>query len=93
VEARIAHGGCGPRAARAPGAEAALVGARFEAAAADRGAQALEAEIAPVSDLRGSAEYRRMAAGNLLRRMALRAPEMAGEVMAIPAPHAPGFVA
>ncbi|WP_198370676.1 FAD binding domain-containing protein, partial [Roseomonas rosulenta] len=33
--ARIAHGGCGPRAARAAGAEATLVGARFDAAAAD----------------------------------------------------------
>lgn len=93
AEARIAHGGCGPRAARAPGAEAALVGARFDAAAADRGAQALEAEIAPLSDLRGSAEYRRMAAGNLLRRMALRGPGIAGEVMALDAPHAPGFLA
>ncbi|MBR0682714.1 xanthine dehydrogenase [Roseomonas eburnea] len=92
-QARIAHGGCGPRAARAPAAEAALLGARFDAAAADRAARALEAEIAPLSDLRGSAAYRRLAAGNLLRRMALRRPELPGEVAAVPAPHAPGFVA
>ncbi len=93
AEARIAHGGCGPRAARAPAAEAALLGAPFDAASADRAASALEAEIAPLSDLRGSAAYRRMAAGNLLRRMALRRPGIAGEVMALDAPHAPGFVA
>jgi xanthine dehydrogenase small subunit len=91
--ARIAHGGCGPQAARAPGAEAALVGAPFDAAAADRAAQALEAEVAPLSDLRGSAGYRRIALGNLLRRMALRAPGLAGEVTALAAPHAPRFLA
>jgi xanthine dehydrogenase small subunit len=87
--ARIAHGGCGPRAARAKGAEAALVGAPFDAAAADRAACALETDIAPLSDLRGSAAYRRIAAGNLLRRLALRAPG----VMDLPAPHAPRFMA
>lgn len=91
--ARIAHGGCGPRAARAPNAEAALVGAPFDAAAADRAARALEAEVAPLSDLRGSANYRRIAAGNLLRRMALRQAGVPGEVMGVPAPHAPRFVA
>ncbi len=91
--ARIAHGGCGPRAARAPAAEAALVGAPFAAAAADRAARALEAEIAPMSDLRGSAEYRRIAAGNLLRRLALRTPGTTPDVTSLPAPHAPRFVA
>ncbi|GGJ39473.1 xanthine dehydrogenase small subunit [Neoroseomonas lacus] len=93
VAARIAHGGCGPRAARAPAAEATLIGAPFDAVAADRAAAALEAEIAPLSDLRGSAAYRRIAAGNLLRRMALRGPGLAGEVMAVEAPHGQGFVA
>jgi len=91
--ARIAHGGCGPRAARAPGAEAALVGARFDAAAADRAAGVLETEVAPLSDLRGSAAYRRIAVANLLRRMALRAPGVPGEVAAVPAPHTPRFLA
>jgi xanthine dehydrogenase small subunit len=93
ASARIAHGGCGPRAARAPGAEAALVGAPFDAAAAERAARALESGIAPLSDLRGSAEYRRIAAGNLLRRIALRAPGVAPDVTSLPAPHAPWFVA
>lgn len=86
--ARIAHGGCGPRAARAPGAEAALIGAPFDAASAERAALALEAEIAPLSDLRGSAAYRRIAAGNLLRRLALRSAGVASGVMAVSAPGA-----
>ncbi|MEO3471304.1 FAD binding domain-containing protein [Roseomonas sp. CAU 1739] len=93
VAARIAHGGCGPRAARAQAAEDALVGVPFDATSADRAARALEAEVAPLSDLRGSADYRRIAVGNLLRRMALRGPGIPGDVMAIDAPHAPGFVA
>jgi xanthine dehydrogenase small subunit len=93
VAVRVAHGGCGPRAARAPMAEAALLGAPFDATAAERAAQALEAEVTPLSDLRGSAAYRRAAVGNLLRRIALRAPGLAAEVAAIPAPHAPRFVA
>ncbi|MBW6398130.1 FAD binding domain-containing protein [Roseomonas sp. HJA6] len=91
--ARIAHGGCGPRAARASAAEAALIGAPFDAATADRAAMALEAEIAPLSDLRGSAEYRRIAAGNLLRRLALRGAGGVAEVMAVPTPHTTGLVA
>ncbi len=91
--ARIAHGGCGPRAARAPAAEAALVGAPFDIAAPERAARALEAEIAPLSDLRGSAAYRRIAAGNLLRRLALRTPGTTPDVTSLPAPHAPRFVA
>jgi xanthine dehydrogenase small subunit len=93
--ARIAHGGCGPRAARAPGTEAALLGAPFDTAAAERAAQALAAEITPLSDLRGGTDYRRLAAGNLLRRIALHraAPGLPREVAAIDAPHAPRFVA
>ena len=79
AEARIAHGGLGPVAARAPGAEAALRGAPWSAAALDRAAEALTAEIAPLADHRGSAEYRRLAAGNLLRRVWWRARARAAE--------------
>ncbi|WP_083670300.1 xanthine dehydrogenase small subunit [Roseomonas gilardii] len=67
--ARIAHGGLGPQAARAPGAEAALAGAPFNEASFAAAAQALSAEIAPLDDLRASAAYRKRAAGNLLRRL------------------------
>ncbi|MFT8242818.1 xanthine dehydrogenase small subunit [Roseomonas sp. BN140053] len=69
AEARVAHGGLAATAARAPGAEAALRGAPFAQHSFDAAAAALEAEIAPLSDLRASAEYRRLGAGNLLRRL------------------------
>ncbi|UFN50133.1 FAD binding domain-containing protein [Roseomonas sp. OT10] len=67
--ARIAHGGLGPSAARAPQAEAALAGAPFAQASFAAAATALTGEVAPLSDLRATAEYRRLAAGNLLRRL------------------------
>ena len=67
--ARVAHGGLGPSAARAPGAEAALTGAPFAAASFEAAAAALTEEVAPLSDLRATAAYRRFAAGNLLRRL------------------------
>lgn len=76
AEARVTHGGLGPTASRAPGAEAALRGARLSRESLDAAAVALEAEIAPMTDLRGSAEYRRVAAGNLLRRVWWRATEV-----------------
>lgn len=66
---RVAHGGLGPQAARAPGAEAALAGAPFAAASFAAAAEALSAEVTPLDDLRASAAYRRQAAGNLLRRL------------------------
>jgi xanthine dehydrogenase small subunit len=69
ASARIAHGGMGPRAARALAAESALEGADFSQASFDKAAQALQQDIAPMDDLRASAAYRRLAAGNLLRRL------------------------
>jgi xanthine dehydrogenase small subunit len=69
AEVRIAHGGLGAKVARAPAAEAALRDAPFAAGSFERAAAALAQEIAPMDDLRGSAGYRRLAAGNLLRRL------------------------
>ena len=48
-----------------------------------------------MDDLRGSAEYRRVAARNLLIRLYWRVaqPEAATEIMALAAPHAPRFIA
>ncbi|MFC0409878.1 xanthine dehydrogenase small subunit [Roseomonas elaeocarpi] len=66
---RVAHGGLGPQAGRALATEDVLIGAPFRQASFDAAAAALEAEVAPLGDLRGSAEYRRSAAGNLLRRL------------------------
>jgi xanthine dehydrogenase small subunit len=95
TRARIAHGGCGPMAARAPEAEALLEGTPFTEAQARAAGDALARAITPMDDLRGSAEYRRAAVRNLLLRLYWRAaqPEAAPEIMALPAPHAPRFIA
>ncbi|WP_338662882.1 FAD binding domain-containing protein [Pararoseomonas sp. SCSIO 73927] len=74
---RIALGGIGPRAARCVPAEAALDGRPWTRETVEAAAAALEGAIAPLSDLRGSAEYRRLAAGNLLRRLWHRREEAA----------------
>ncbi|WP_458096700.1 xanthine dehydrogenase small subunit [Roseomonas sp. WA12] len=73
--ARIALGGTGPRAERCTAAEEALTGRPWTRHSVHEAAGALEAAIAPLSDLRGSAAYRRLAAGNLLRRLWHRQPE------------------
>jgi xanthine dehydrogenase small subunit len=67
--ARIAFGGMAGIPARAPHCEAALRGAPWSAETLDAAAEALRADFTPLTDLRGSAEYRLEAAGNLLRRL------------------------
>jgi xanthine dehydrogenase small subunit len=95
TRARIAHGGCGPMAARAPEAEAVLEGAAFTEAQVRAAGEALARAITPMDDLRGTAEYRRVAARNLLLRLYWREarPDAAAEIMALPTPHAPRFIA
>jgi xanthine dehydrogenase small subunit len=73
AEARLAFGGMGSIAARAPKAEAALMGAPLSKAALEAAAVALDGDFAPLSDWRGSAAYRRTAAANLLQRLWWRA--------------------
>ena len=60
---------------RAAGAEAALTGAPLTAASFEAAARAAEADFTPLDDWRASAEYRRVIAGNLLRRFWLAQPE------------------
>ena len=95
TRARIAHGGCGPMAARAPEAEAVLEGAALTEAQARAAGDALARAITPMDDLRGTAEYRRVAARNLMLRLYWREarPDAAAEIMALPTPHAPRFIA
>ncbi|MGX9965351.1 FAD binding domain-containing protein [Roseomonas sp. F4] len=82
VEARLAFGGVGPMAARAPRAEAALRGHPLNAATLGEAAEVLAEEIAPLSDWRGTAAYRLMVAQGLLRRLALRGsnPDLPADV-------------
>jgi xanthine dehydrogenase small subunit len=56
---------------RAPAAEAALEGSRPDAASFAHARAALAKELKPMADVRGSAEYRTLAAGNLLERLRL----------------------
>jgi xanthine dehydrogenase small subunit len=67
AEARIAFGGMAGIPARAPACEAALTGRPWSEAAAEDAALALAQDYRPLSDLRGSAEYRLAAAANLVR--------------------------
>jgi xanthine dehydrogenase small subunit len=73
AEARLAFGGVGPTVTRARGAEAALTGRPLDAGSVGAAAEALERDIAPLGDWRGTAEYRMAVAQGLLRRLHLRA--------------------
>jgi len=75
ASARVAFGGMAGIPARAPGCEAALTGAMWSEETAETAAQALALDYSPLNDLRGSAEYRIIAAGNLLRRIWLESDE------------------
>jgi xanthine dehydrogenase small subunit len=65
--ARLAFGGMAATPTRVPTAEAALVGQPWSPASVELAVQQLEATLKPLSDHRGSAEYRRTVASNLLR--------------------------
>lgn len=67
-QARIAFGGMAATPKRALAAEQALIGRPLDGAALAAAQAALHADFAPISDLRASAEYRELAAGNLLKR-------------------------
>lgn len=76
--ARVAYGGVAATAYRLTDVEMALVGVRIDdAPALERVAGLIEAHVSPRSDVRGSAEARRLLSGNLFRRFAagLRARE------------------
>jgi xanthine dehydrogenase small subunit len=68
IEARVAYGGMAATAARARHVEAALQGRCWDEAAVERAIADLPRDFTPISDHRGSAEYRLHVAGQLLRR-------------------------
>lgn len=68
AEARIALGAVAPTPLRARGAEAALRGRRLDAAALAHAADQAVAETSPISDVRGSAWYRRRVTPAVVRR-------------------------
>lgn len=68
TDARIAFGGMAGTPKRATGAEAALIGQPFSEASFEAAAVAAQDDFQPLTDWRASADYRRMLAGNLIRR-------------------------
>ncbi len=66
--ARVSLGAVAPTAIRVPAAEAALVGSSLDDAALDAAAAASSAAASPLSDKRGTADYRRHVSGVLTRR-------------------------
>ncbi|MDI4638979.1 MULTISPECIES: xanthine dehydrogenase small subunit [Halomonadaceae] len=69
---RLAFGGMAAIPARARGAEAALEDQPPSPAAFAAARQALDNDFKPLSDVRGSSAYRRLAAANLLERLRLK---------------------
>jgi len=69
AEVRIALGSVAPTPVRARAAEQALEGALPTPESADRAAEALAAEIAPIDDVRSTADYRRTVAARVLHRL------------------------
>ena len=67
-EARIALGCLAPTIVRAKNAEAALAGKSLNAQTIAAAAEAVLADVSPIGDVRGSAEYRRLAVSALLER-------------------------
>jgi CO/xanthine dehydrogenase FAD-binding subunit len=65
---RLAYGSVAPVPLRAAHAEAALEGARPDAAAAAAARAALARDIAPIDDIRSDRDYRMAVAGNLLEQ-------------------------
>jgi xanthine dehydrogenase small subunit len=87
-DARLAYGGMAATPARARHAEQALLGRAWDEASVELAVAALDEDFTPLSDVRGSAGYRRVLAGNLLRGFFLESME-ASEVRLPDRPTAP----
>ncbi|SEJ63269.1 xanthine dehydrogenase small subunit [Paraburkholderia diazotrophica] len=77
ADARVAFGGMAATPKRAPHAEAALNGAPWDEATAQRAMDALAADYQPLTDMRASAAYRLKIACNLLWRFHLETRDAA----------------
>jgi len=71
VRARVAYGGIAATPKRAEKTEVTLTGEPFAATTIERACSALTKDFTPITDMRASADYRRLAAQNLLRRFHL----------------------
>ena len=73
---RVAAGAVAPRAVRCRTAEQLLEGSPLNEDTLLTAASAMQAEIEPITDLRASAHYRRIAAGALLKRAVVQAAQL-----------------
>jgi len=69
---RVAAGCVAPTPIRCPTVEAAVEGKQLDERAVIAAKAALDVDIHPISDVRGSVEYRRLASANVLERMLRR---------------------
>ncbi len=77
--ARVAIGAVAPTVISVPAAADALIGSKLDAAALDKAGKACSAAASPISDKRGTADYRRTVVGVLCRRAAAIAAGRAKE--------------
>jgi len=82
-DAKIAYGGMAATPKRCGQAEAILIGNSLDAETLKAAKQAITETFTPMSDMRGSAEYRALVAANLLERFALDLNGDCVEVMAL----------
>lgn len=82
TQARLAYGGMAGTPKRAATAEVALIGKSWDEAAVVAAIAALPVDFTPLTDMRATAPYRMLVAGNLLRRFLIEttAPETATRV-------------
>ncbi|HEY2916607.1 MAG TPA: xanthine dehydrogenase family protein subunit M [Candidatus Limnocylindrales bacterium] len=69
ADVRLALGSVAPTPVRAPATEAVLEGAHPTPEVADRAAEALANELAPIDDVRSTADYRRTVSARVLHRL------------------------
>jgi carbon-monoxide dehydrogenase medium subunit len=75
---RIALGGAAPRPVRAVHVERALIGQKMEQASVEDAARNVSESIAPITDIRSTAEYRREVSAILIRDVVFKAWRRAG---------------
>jgi xanthine dehydrogenase small subunit len=68
-DVRVALGSVAATPIRAPGTEVSLEGRQPTPETADRAAETLAGELAPIDDVRSTAEYRRLVAARVLHRI------------------------
>ena len=78
-DVRVAYGGMAEIPKRAAGCERALEGAEWNEATIEAGMAALDGDYAPITDMRSSADYRRLVTRNLLRKFYLETSGFEGE--------------